>query len=883
MERPAERYKGPLGGTRRETVLYTCPSGSQVSVEVITGIDAQADPELVRRVLSPEPLNAARCPDTGERHPIEIAVVFHDPARRVFVLVLPESQRHAELEARADLCSALAESTEFPVPGYVRGAEVVFGVRGLRARLALESDSDRQSAERSRLAARARELDERERELTRRERAIAAREAAVTAAESASAERDAAEAADRVGSSTEKLDISEAASPDVPTSPFEPIREDEITDAGAEPMRTADAPPSDAPLSEKAVIADDVPATPAPRRQAASGDTDVGTAALDGLVERWIASREPSIAGLDESGAVRIAIATPAETLDGLLAAELEVMLQLHPMPTYPLITLSISTAAGFVSGRPRPATLFFDIEDAGDRATLSALARDFSFRLDLFDTDYLPVRERTITAGLSANVQYLMTAADDILARVEAGKRSLSRSLIAYDDPGYDRFGRQRPERSEFREDVLTDLARPSRVRWAIHVCRRFSAPEGEEYLFFHRGYPLGLWHARRKAVLQRAVELGLWTGNTLARIAVTERIARSRKELVTRMARSFVELVADRDACDLDEGAVRDNWAALQGELRSLGLVPDEIMSPRTEPIDSGQLDSASGTIAKVPDVLGGGSGSGAGGGEVSELGVKSIEELIALLSDRDRRYAAAIELCGRKDPSAMRPLFSALRRMTRSEAGHVFGRLVVFGDRSVPHLVGTLGSRKGFLRQGAALALAALAADDGLEPVCDLLLSEPTEIWKEVARAIGEFGPAAVMPLVARLAGQPDHARERVAWALAHLASRGERGDIEALSRSRDAVAAGVARHALELADLARSDNRSIWSPRPGGREHTVKRAFSRRVLEALPSCSQRPGDSGELSGPAMMLSEADLLEAAELDDDIEPLDESDLLPS
>ena len=70
----------------------------------------------------------------------------------------------------------------------------------------------------------------------------------------------------------------------------------------------------------------------------------------------------------------------------------------------------------------------------------------------------------------------------------------------------------------------------------------------------------------------------------------------------------------------------------------------------------------------------------------------------------------------------------MFGALRRMTRGEAVRVIPAVVQFGDRAVPHLVDGLRSRKAYLRQGCALALGVLKNGDGIDPLCDLRLSEP-----------------------------------------------------------------------------------------------------------------------------------------------------------
>src|SRR5205085_3452461 len=112
-------------------------------------------------------------------------------------------------------------------------------------------------------------------------------------------------------------------------------------------------------------------------------------------------------------------------------------------------------------------------------------------------------------------------------------------------------------------------------------------------------------------------------------------------------------------------------------------------------------------------------------------------------------------------------------------RAEAVRVLGMSVKFGEAAKLPLMAGLGSSKAFLRHGCALALALLRSEDGTQAVIDLLLSEPTEIWREVARAIGQVGPTALLPLASTYGRLGDQAtpgaEERVAWAMAHVAVR------------------------------------------------------------------------------------------------------------
>jgi CpXC motif protein len=251
------------------------------------------------------------------------------------------------------------------------------------------------------------------------------------------------------------------------------------------------------------------------------------------------------------------------------------------------------------------------------------------------------------------------------------------------------------------------------------------------------------------------------------------------------------------------------------------------------------------------------------------LADLRDVDANDLMEQLDDKDLRLGAGLELCRRVEPQAVGPVFGALRRMTRGEAVRVLPAMVEFGERAVPHLVDGLRSRKAYLRQGCALALGVLKSGEGIEPLCDLLLGEPTDVWREIARAIGEVGGGAVMSLAARLrdpAAQEPEIRERISWALAHVSGHGGRAAVETLAAGRDITAAGAARRALELAGSARDQDDDLHGSTPP-RDVTLNRAFSRRFFETM---AARP--SGKPDG-----DEPEILEGDE-----EWLEDDDLLP-
>jgi len=462
-------------------------------------------------------------------------------------------------------------------------------------------------------------------------------------------------------------------------------------------------------------------------------------------------------------------------------------------------------------------------------------------------------------------------------------GDTSYSRAVELVRGAGYDQLGVNHPDTSEFRDDKLAQLQTAQQLRRAIAMARRFARPSREDYLVCTRGFPLPRWRELRRHVLESAVAWGLWMGPELAQVAVSEGLARSRRDLIVRLDRGFETLKAHATAFDIDEEAADDNQKALAEEARALG-VDVERRRPATPFKQVNGKSVSSEEVSQVSGSIGGTPAHGV-------PGPKPTEELLPLLEDKHKRLATALELCDRAEAAAAAPVIEAATKMSRADAVRVLGMSVKFGAAAKTPLLAGLTSSKGYLRHGCALALAMLRSEDGTQAVIDLLMTEPTEIWREVARAIGQVGPAALLPLASTYGRLGENATptlaERVAWAMAHVAVRGGKLAVETMAGGQSIVAP-VAKQALEFHASAANDQVRV---RPGangsqvGRDVTVNRAFSRRFFEALEAGLPEAGQAGlvdlEASQPMEMLDESDLIE--EEDEAEAELDESDLIQS
>jgi HEAT repeat protein len=388
--------------------------------------------------------------------------------------------------------------------------------------------------------------------------------------------------------------------------------------------------------------------------------------------------------------------------------------------------------------------------------------------------------------------------------------------------------------------------LTTPRHTRAALALVTRWSEPNAEAYLVEIRSFPLPRWRKLRARVIKRAFELGLAVPRTLVERAQKELGALPQwPEIVAQSMKRFAEISAHDQPNDLSASEEAGNWELLLREAAQAGIPIDQ---------EYKALCAAAQRRARVGHT---------GGVDLRSLGTA---ELVALLEQKDLRREAALILCERREAGTLPAVFAAMRRMPRQEANFLLPMLTRFGPEVERWLAEGLRSKKSFLRQGSALALGALKTPGAVEALARLLVTEPTEIWTEVARALGDAGLAAVAPLSALLPDADGDKVERVVEALAHVAARGgvmAHTSIEALAQ-RDGLVAEVAERALAKVGEVRAADVEV---RRGQQESTVVRDFSRRFYDVL------RGDASN-SHP-VELSPADLEEVE--DEDFESSDE------
>ena len=311
---------------------------------------------------------------------------------------------------------------------------------------------------------------------------------------------------------------------------------------------------------------------------------------------------------------------------------------------------------------------------------------------------------------------------------------------------------------------------------------------------------------------------------GPELAQIAVSEGFARSRRDLIARIDRGFEKLRHDPRAFDIDAEATADNAAAIADQARALGVALRASAPNGTGAIGSDAAPVAAGSIETA---------SSPGVALPADVALPlATDELLAVLGDtatgrdgRARKLAAALALCDHSDPRVARPVIAAALQMSRGEAVRVLARAVKLGPPAHPALIEGLSSSKAYLRHGCALALALARSDEATQAVIGLLLSEPTELWHDIARAIGEIGTPALVWLVrdvGRAAPDRRGARSRGRWRTSARAAASRRSSAMATAES---IVSPIANKALELLDDDDARSRAVRPARPVARPSAI----------------------------------------------------------
>ncbi len=830
-------FTGARGRTRRRTAHVGCDCGNVIATDVYASIDVQDTPAALSRYYN-ETLHAVSCPACGADHQIEQPILFHDPRVPILVLAIPPSQRARELALLAAHLTKL-EGEKADIPNYVKHPEVVFSPDQLREALATTPAVLRAGAraeEMRKLDARLSELERREEEVLGREEDLLGREEKLVAAKDKLRERRIALDEERAEVEREREGL-RALSLDL-TARERALRER---------TKVRAMPPALPP--------DVLGAAPSPPPRPKEGADLILAGRPSEEIDRWRASDRETMAICH--GGELFLLARPGELLAAFRANPPRLGFQLHQLSGYPLVSLVAQAQPGEseedAAAPEKPLFWTLDPADDGDRKALTQLGEVFALHLDLYDDESRAVASWDLDGPLAPNVRLALERVDALLAKakeVGADAKAAQEAFEALSDE--ERLGRKQ---HNFSDESFIDLPSPAAARLALGIVSYWSEAENEDYLLLRKSFPVEHWRGIRERVVARALDFGLRLPPALIAFAQRAKLIESPAQALRVALASFAEVSLRLKPSDLEPAHEWENWKLLLADCVAHGV---EVESP-IEELAAACARKARDASMPVEDET-------AHGGDLSLL---PEDELVGLLDDRAQRRDAALELCERGDRAHAETVFNALRDMTRDEVARVIPSMLPFGRDVVGLFIQGLSHRKSFIRQGCALALGSIRAPAAAQALIEFMLREPTRIWMEAARALGDVGSVAVPQLLDVVERSDGEGRERLAWALAHISldEAGKASVRETVGNSPTAGSKKLAWRALQMVDYVRQNDQEVRGQRPLS-DQTIVRRFTRRFFESMAD-EVNELDDEDIVEQEEEVGDVDILDAAILD--------------
>lgn len=823
-------YTGEVGRTQKAPVHVADARGGSRSVEMLVGVNVVTDPKL-REVALAGGLHRL---ESGES--LAIPYVFHDPAARKFCVVVPDSMRHHALRERGKIMLKLGEDTSHAVPSYVQDVVTVIGPSGLSAYLRgaqtagtqLPADLKKRESElaaaEEALRVRLEALELREQRLTERAEDVTRREDEIQASteEADALQRDLEFREQELNARAEMLmrrelgqedsdlvseaDVLAETSLDDEAEEFEAEEIDELEEE--ETLFAADAAIEE--LADEEEVASEID-----ELDAVEDVTGVGPAPTDGS--------QPTVAPPAGflTDADREMVAMPGESVrlyarldpdkDNAFEQGADLLLQLAMVQGFPVAILALVEKK---DERPYVRRATLDVKNRDDRKILETLQKKFSARVALYSSDGRYTRTLEVVAPREKNVALVIEKASrQTDVKVDAAT-ACERALSA-----------PPPVREAGHPFVTSDAATTAKnALVSLTRAAAWATAEKLDRAYYALSIPRDVVDDTFRRVCADALKFGLSLTPALREKALSLKMAKDGSELVAAQIASFKNTSASADMGGLTKEDVAGVWEALLAD------------AERTDvPIDSSTHEIAWKAIRAIK----GDAGAKDTGKpfDLTKLPTLSPPELILLLEDPRARWQAAVELCKRGDTDYVGAVGKAVRKMPRAEVVRVVPKLLAFGEAAGDALIDGLSARKTFVRQAAALGLGHIKLRRAVSPLIQLLQSEETDVWKEVARVLGDLGTASFKPLL-KAAKEPKNFEERFIYALAHASRNGMRKQLQALAndKSEGPLVARLCEQAVVKEDDAKRHSEDVASTSSYGGTESLK-LFSRRFYQEL----------------------------------------------
>ncbi len=383
-------------------------------------------------------------------------------------------------------------------------------------------------------------------------------------------------------------------------------------------------------------------------------------------------------------------------------------------------------------------------------------------------------------------------------------------------------------------------NLSRPSRVWKAIEALNDGSKKENLQFLLEVGGLSISAYEDLRTAVLSACETFGLCPPSRFWRRALGASPANDYSEWAGILARARARAIeTGRD--DLNREQAGEAWHRIR-DLCAKKKVD--------EPAQVVAILGVRGGRSAVPRMRRSNQAPVAASGFIGDDAPKKKAQPAskgAFHGSRNRLAKATEMLAKARSPEAVGRVLDALEEFEVGDLLAILPTISELGYQAVPALIERLSAPRREVRQSVAILLGLANDARALDALCQQLIVEKTNIWTDMARAIGSFGPRAIGPLSELLQDVPasklDFTVARCGRAMAEVViSDGDdeagpgRVAIESMIDVTDAALSAAAREALGTLRDVKSAGEMVRGERPLN-EDTAIRGFSRRAYEAI----------------------------------------------
>lgn len=543
-------------------------------------------------------------------------------------------------------------------------------------------------------------------------------------------------------------------------------------------------------------------------------------------------------------GEVYLYASVEPETAEKIKGERSDLWVQLHLMPTYPLITMTL--VLDTEQEELEAIHWFVDIEEDSDRTLLQMLRRRFQANVLLYDLEYSLIDEVTFEPPREVNVAQVVDRTTQELGEIGPAKINPVQARALFEGD-WEWAGKKR---HPFTEEAYAEINSVDEAKLALGILSYWSEPQNHEYLVLVKSVPVDLLDTITRRILDGAIRFGLWLPQPLKERAVALALAADLAALVARLIDAFVALGPTPKGLELGDAA--DNWQRLLRDADELDIpVGKETLKLAESIIEKASSSEEREDLDVEPQTL-------------ENIEKAPSEDLLTLLERRITRKKAALVLAERGSVDHLEALFRAARKMGRPDLVQVIPALLRYGESAGDYFIEGLTSRKSFTRQACAVALGELKLRRAVVPMLHQLMAEKTPVWYEIARALGRYGPSGIKPLH-RYLRNPQGKEERLVRAMASFAIHNAVKQVEELASGDESSVAALAAQALEARDMLRKiDDQVQGKSDIEGADPLLR--FSRRLYQAI--AGEEHGDEDELLEE---LGESDIMEIDDGDEE------------